>query len=275
MENSLESVLKPVKRKLRWYQYSLRSLLIFVTLFAVACSWFAVKMGQAKRQREAVEILLKLGGLAEYDCACDSPYVQHHLPEGRPPISAPIWLQKWLGDDFFTNVVSLYPRHIADADLEYVTDLPRITAIGLPFNKITDNGLKQIQVLHQLQFLDLQSTEVTDAGLDVFTSFPALRCLYLSNTQITDAGLKRLQGLTEIEELDLGETEITDSGLENIKGLAHLKLLGLDHTKVTDAGLIHLRGLSQLQFLSLAGTTITDVGIANLQKALPNVEIKR
>ena len=38
MENSFESVEKPVKRKLRWYQYSLRSLLIFVTLFAVALS---------------------------------------------------------------------------------------------------------------------------------------------------------------------------------------------------------------------------------------------
>jgi hypothetical protein len=36
MENSSESVEKPVVRRLRWYQFSLRSLLIFVTLFAVA-----------------------------------------------------------------------------------------------------------------------------------------------------------------------------------------------------------------------------------------------
>jgi hypothetical protein len=45
----------------RWFQYSLRTLLIFVTLFAVACSWFAVKLGQARRQREAVEALFILG----------------------------------------------------------------------------------------------------------------------------------------------------------------------------------------------------------------------
>jgi hypothetical protein len=57
MEDSSESAEKPVKRKLRWYQFSLRSLLIFITLFGVACSWFAVKMGQAKRQREAIETL--------------------------------------------------------------------------------------------------------------------------------------------------------------------------------------------------------------------------
>ena len=45
------------KSKRRWHQYSLRTLLILVTLFAVACSWFAVKMQQARRQREAVEYI--------------------------------------------------------------------------------------------------------------------------------------------------------------------------------------------------------------------------
>jgi hypothetical protein len=34
------------KPKRRWYQYSLRTLLICVTLFAVACSWFAI-MGRS------------------------------------------------------------------------------------------------------------------------------------------------------------------------------------------------------------------------------------
>ena len=46
-----------LKTQRRWFQYSLRTLLIVVTLFAVLCSWFAVKMQQAKRQREAVVAL--------------------------------------------------------------------------------------------------------------------------------------------------------------------------------------------------------------------------
>jgi hypothetical protein len=33
----------PPSQELRWYQLSLRSLIIVVTLFAVLCSWFAVK----------------------------------------------------------------------------------------------------------------------------------------------------------------------------------------------------------------------------------------
>ena len=59
------------KQKLRWYQFSLRSLFILTFLVAIASSWFAVKMGQAKRQKEAVEALLKLGGSVKYDYVID------------------------------------------------------------------------------------------------------------------------------------------------------------------------------------------------------------
>jgi len=39
--------------KLRWYQYSLRSLMLLVLLAAIFMSWFAVKIKQANQQREA------------------------------------------------------------------------------------------------------------------------------------------------------------------------------------------------------------------------------
>lgn len=51
--------------KRRWYQFSLRTLLIFVTLFAISCSWFAVKLQQARRQREAVEKIRKWSDYVE------------------------------------------------------------------------------------------------------------------------------------------------------------------------------------------------------------------
>jgi hypothetical protein len=49
------------KFKLRRYQYSLRSLMDFVTLFACACSWLGVKLHEAREQEYAVERLRKLG----------------------------------------------------------------------------------------------------------------------------------------------------------------------------------------------------------------------
>ena len=47
--------------KRRWYQYSLRALLVFVVLCAVACSWFATRLRRAHRQREALAAIQRLG----------------------------------------------------------------------------------------------------------------------------------------------------------------------------------------------------------------------
>ena len=55
------------KPKLRWFQFTLRTLLVFVTLFAIACSWLGVKMQSARRQQETVAAILKDGGFVLYD----------------------------------------------------------------------------------------------------------------------------------------------------------------------------------------------------------------
>jgi hypothetical protein len=51
----------PPKSRLRWYQFRLRTLLVFVLLCAAASSWFAVKWRRAKeaqaRRAEAVRTL--------------------------------------------------------------------------------------------------------------------------------------------------------------------------------------------------------------------------
>ena len=46
----------------RMYQYSLRSLMLFVTACAIACSWLAVTIRSQRRQGAAVEAIEKAGG---------------------------------------------------------------------------------------------------------------------------------------------------------------------------------------------------------------------
>ncbi len=90
---------KPPRHKLRWYQFSLRSLFVFVTLCAFACSWFAVKRQQAETQRQAVAAILQTGGEVKYDYQFDK--AGKEIPNAQPP--APAWARKLLGDDFFSN----------------------------------------------------------------------------------------------------------------------------------------------------------------------------
>jgi hypothetical protein len=185
------------KPKLRWFQYSLRTLLVFVTLCAIPCSWLAVKMQQVRRQREAVAAIEKLSG-----------YVGWSEPSG------PAWLQSPLGDDFFRSVV-------------------RVVLAGTP---VTDADLEYLKGMNQLQMLDISYNQVTDAGVEHLEGLNQLQELRLCNANVTDAGIEHLKGLNQLIGLNLWGTKVTDAGLENLKRLNRLQHLDLRYTKVTDAG---------------------------------------
>ena len=90
------------KRMLCWYQYSLRTQLICVTLFAVFCSWFTVKKQQADRQKKAVETLENHGYFIEYD------YEHYSTVECYDkPTPAPDWVVELVGKDFLYDVYSV------------------------------------------------------------------------------------------------------------------------------------------------------------------------
>ena len=104
------------KTKRRWLQFSLRTLLVFVTLSAFASGWFAVKMQRVRRQREAVSAIRAASGLVWYD------YEVNARPTGsvpKPP--GPAWMRKLLGDDCFAKVAWADVRD--DAGLEHVKRL--------------------------------------------------------------------------------------------------------------------------------------------------------
>ena len=78
----------------RRFQYSLRTLLLLVLVWSISCSWLAVRMQQAQRQREVVEAIKRTGGQVWYDT------------EGEPGVP---WLrrlfERLFGEDFFKTVV--------------------------------------------------------------------------------------------------------------------------------------------------------------------------
>jgi hypothetical protein len=55
---------KPPRKRLRWTRYSLRALLVVITVFGV---WLGIKVDQARRQKRAVETLRALGAEVAYE----------------------------------------------------------------------------------------------------------------------------------------------------------------------------------------------------------------
>jgi hypothetical protein len=248
----------------RRFQYGLRSLMLLVVAVAVECSWVSVRMERARKQKEAVEAIRRLGGTTEYS------YQRAATPDAAPP--GPSWLRRFLGDDFFADVavVSLDHTKVTDGGLESIGALPHLQQLYLYDTRITDAGVERIKRLTQLRRLWLGNTQVTDVGLKHLTGLTKLIELSLLRARITDAGLEHLGGLTQLPNLYLDDTPITDAGLKHLERLFQLEKLYLDNTQITDAGLEHLKGLTRLRCLGLKGTKVTADGVKKLQQALPN-----
>lgn len=236
--------------KLRWFQFSLRTLLVFVTLFAIPCSWLGVKIQEAKNQKAAVQAIQAVGGRVQYGYQVDEQgYVTQQAESRRP-----VWLRSVFGDDFLDDVVLIF----------------------LGRTEATDTGLEGMEGFEEWyrhRELELGDTKFTDAGLQYLKGFTQLRYLYLGGSRITDAGLEHIEGLSQLQRLELYVTPVTDAGLEHLNGLPQLTQLAILHTEVTDAGIEHLKGLTQLQSLILYRTRVTDAGVKKLQQALPNCKI--
>ena len=212
------------KQKRRWFQFSLRALLVFVVLVSIGMSCVGVILQRTRAQREAVKAVRKVGGSVEY-----AGFLQLVCPE---------WALMLFRDVVWVDVSN---AGFGDAGLEHLGGLTCLKDLNLSGTQVTDAGLERLEELPYLTALDLSGTQVTDAGLEHLKGLNNLWRLKLDNTQVTGAGLEHLEGLTYLEWLYLDNTQVTDAGLEHLEGLTRLRTLDLYNTQVTTQGVKSLR----------------------------------
>ena len=110
-------------RKLRWYQYSLRSLFLLTLVVAIGMSWLTVTMQNQRREKAAAEAIEKAGGGVK----CE-----------------PTWLGKLLRDESLVNVVEVQLIGTADTDarLIHLEGLSQLRVLNLKNSSVTDAGLR-------------------------------------------------------------------------------------------------------------------------------------
>lgn len=198
------------------------------------------------------------------------------------------------------EVLELRNQQITEDDLKLIASKPRLKRLLLEDVSITDDGLKCLAGLDDLEWLGIYATlaktlhkpqitdagllhlghlsklrtlgligdPITDAGLEHLRLLPNLQRLQLNGTQVSGAGLRHL---TKLKWLSLNSTPITDEGLRNLQDMTELDSLYLDGTAITDAGLDHLTHLQKLRVLKLHGTKVTAEGVAALKRTLPGI----
>ncbi len=180
---------EPPKRKRRWFQFSLRTLLLLVLICAIGSAWVAPRLQRAQYQKTAVEAILKDGGVVWYDFEVNAE--GNHIGSAERP--GPAWLRKMLGDDFFAAAV--YAEAKTDSSLEHIGDLSQLEGLALMNSRVSDAGLKRLEGLTKLKWVNLNLTNVTDAGLEHLSRVRQLRSLMIWKTRVTDEGVAKFQNV--------------------------------------------------------------------------------
>ena len=260
------------KTRRRWFQFSIRSMMLAITLL---CVWLGVISHRANRQKRAVEAIRSKGGSVEYDYE-SRKYGGRNFPRrGSPSPPGPVWLQNLVGLDYFATVVVAGVGHDAadDDSVAVLVNLPELRCVSLVGAGVTQGGLARLKELPNLVSLDLENSSATSAGWEPLERLTQLEELTLSGDNVTDSTLSYVEGLRHLTLLHVNWSQITDAGLEHLGCLTRLKSLWLDSDKLTDAGLRHLTTLTQLQDLDLSRTKITKGGIDDLRRVLPSLEV--
>ena len=170
------------------FQYSLRTLLLFVLCVTFPCCWFATERHQAREQERIVDNIVRQGGGLTYGYQVD------HLGESYwqtdSPPTTPLYLRRVLGEFFFTDVVGVdFGRKV---DLRCLEGLRHLRWLYLYYD-VTDEGLEPLERLTGLELLVVVSPRVTDAGLEHLERLSRLKLLSMEQTAVSDKGIDRLR----------------------------------------------------------------------------------
>ena len=279
----------PAKRR-RWFRFSLRLLFVVMT---VLCIWLGIQVNAARRQKEAVAAILRAGGEVNYDYQMmpdpivpamggfSISFFSMFYADRNVSPPGPTWLRNQFGDEYFRTAVQgyihLYDPVAARAAISGLANLHAVKCVQLfgPDREIEDSDLNPLGQLDHLERLWLWRTHVTGVFLAQIRHPGSMTQLSLEENDIDDAAMAHIGNMTSLENLDLEENaRITDAGLVHLRKLTNLKVLALNATGITDAGLKHLIGLNCLSYLDLSNTQASRNGIRELQKSLPNCQIR-
>ena len=200
------------KPKRRWFRFSLRTLFVLVTAF---CVWLGWEVNAARRQKEAVEAIVKAGGTIGYDFQIRPAAIpanllgksqssianelgffrKYDIDQNAIP-SAPAWLRDHIGSDFFRNVASVsFPRASAVkpmTDIEHLAKLPALKQFylvgGYPnkeeYPKIQSVDFTALADLKYLEGLTIWNFRFDGPVLAKFHSLGRLTHVSLCNTGI-------------------------------------------------------------------------------------------
>lgn len=89
--------------------------------------------------------------------------------------------------------LNLNNSSVTNEDLKLLADISNIELLWLYGTKVTDEGMLHIAALNQLKHLDLRNLPVTDEGLAHLAACKKLEALSIAGTSVTPEGLNKFR----------------------------------------------------------------------------------
>ncbi len=240
MESTASAKVRPAasRRQTRLLpRFSLRWLMIAVTLVAIWVAWLAAS---TKQQQTARKELAALGA---------TTYLSGNEPLASPSDTLMAKLRAKVADHFDENLVlsvtsvqtpyleepslrrgaAYSPREVVDI----LPRLPRLESAHLTHTEINNSDLKSLRSLKQLKHLDLQMTRIHEGPLDELRGMK-LKTLCLDRTRADDESLESIANMDSLEFINLTRTKVTGEGLRSLESLPNLKTLLIRRCLVTE-----------------------------------------
>lgn len=267
------SEVSSIAKSRRWPRFSLRTLLIAVTLLCIVLGTW---IGRARRVDYAVEHFRRLGG--------DFGYHSQLLPDGHvswdTPIRGPAWVRKLFGDNLFDSPahLELGNKHpFKDPDLLPLGHLTELRQLFVgEQNEISGGGWVALEGLVRLQdlFVKQDKPRSTDAMLSHVAALKELESLQVTPSNFTADGVAHLKSLTKLRNLHLGQVMNLAAAMEHLKALPNLEGMSMGsgggEEDLRGVGVQHAGQFPSLKWVQLRGK-LTLAGYEQLLR-MPNLE---
>lgn len=227
------------------FRFSVRVILVTVTLVAVGLGWVANRFRVARDNERIVAELRMMRAHATLDNGTVP------TPDNSKGIGA-LSLRR------IASVVNVTSDDVL-AKMSTLTDLRKVGISG----PVTDSGLANLRNTASLTELQIKSDQITVSGLRELADVVDLEVLELSGERFSDDCLLWASKFTGLKELHLSGSGFTDAGIRHIAELRRIRHLSLRGTLVTNDGLAELSELTDLQKIELPDSS-TVVGLAHL-----------
>jgi hypothetical protein len=96
---------------MRRLRFSLRHLLVLVTILAVVLSFGGKRVVDARKQRQLIAMIQSYGGENHHDLNFKNATertIRFSNMEFSPTLPGPDWIRRWLGDEYFVSVAEAF-----------------------------------------------------------------------------------------------------------------------------------------------------------------------